>query len=318
MLLSVVTPAFREELNLPILYERLKSVLDAQAVDWEWIIVDDHSTDNTFDVISSLAANDGRVRGIRFSRNFGSHAAIMCGLRHAKGECAVILAGDLQDPPELVPALLEEWHKGAQTVWAVRRTRERERASTIILGWLYHAIIRRIGGGYRPLMGADFFLLDRRVIDAVIQFRETHVSLLNLISWMGFRQAFISYDKQPRLHGKSGWNLEKKIRLALDSITAFSYVPIRIISYVGIFTAGLGFLYALWVICNALTGSPPSGWSSLMVVLLVVSGLQMLMLGMLGEYLWRTLDEVKQRPRYIIEATVGGEAHHTASRAQEN
>lgn len=305
MLLSVVTPAFKEQDNLPILYERIRNVLDALAIDWEWIIVDDHSPDNTFEVISNLANTDSRVRGVRFSRNFGSHTAIVCGLRQARGDCAVVLAGDLQDPPELVPTLLDEWHKGAQVVWAVRRVREGERISTIVFGWLYHAIIRGIGGGYRPLMGADFFLLDRRVINALIQFQEVHVSVLNLISWMGFRQTFIPYTKAPRLHGKSSWNFEKKLRLALDSITAFSYVPIRVISYMGIVTSVTGFLYALWIILNALTGSPPQGWSSLMVVLLVVSGLQMSMLGILGEYLWRTLDEVKRRPRYIIEATVG-------------
>jgi hypothetical protein len=153
-----------------------------------------------------------------------------------------------------------------------------------------------------PAAGADFFLVDRCVIDAFNQFRESHVSILALITWMGFRQAAVSYDKQARLHGRSGWNLEKKLKLVLDSVTSFTYFPIRLMSYVGFTTALLGFLYAGLVTFNALRGLPPQGWASLMVVVLLLGGVQMLMLGVLGEYLWRALDESRQRPRYIIEA----------------
>ena len=152
-------------------------------------------------------------------------------------------------------------------------------------------------------MGADFFLIDRVVINALRQFNEANASILALITWMGFRQTIITYGKQARQHGRSGWSLENKLKLAVDSITSFTYLPIRLMSYVGLVVAMLGFLYAVVVIINALAGHPVQGWASLMVVLLVVGGIQMLMMGVLGEYVWRALDEARQRPRYLIEAT---------------
>jgi dolichol-phosphate mannosyltransferase len=150
--------------------------------------------------------------------------------------------------------------------------------------------------------GADFFLIDRAVIDAFIQFRERHVSILALITWMGFRQVAISHNKEARLYGRSGWNLKKKLKLVLDSITSFTYFPIRLISYVGVIIALIGFLYAGVVIVNAMHGLPPQGWASLIVIVLLLGGFQMIMLGILGEYLWRALDEARRRPMYLIEA----------------
>lgn len=303
-LLSVVTPAYNEAENLPLLYERLSQVLDSLNLDWEWVIVEDHSSDATFAVIADLARHDPRVYGIRFARNFGSHTAITCGLQHAHGDCAVILAADLQDPPEAVPALLTEWLTGAQVVWAVRARREGEKLSTIGFARLYYLLMRRLVGlNEMPTTGADFFLIDRRVVDAFRQFGESNVSILALITWMGFRQATITYDKKARLYGRSGWNLEKKLKLALDSATSFTYLPIRLMSYLGFIVALAGFVYAGVVIANALTGNPTEGWSSLMVAILVIGGIQMLMMGVLGEYLWRALEEARHRPRYLIEAT---------------
>jgi dolichol-phosphate mannosyltransferase len=156
-----------------------------------------------------------------------------------------------------------------------------------------------------PATGADFFLIDRRVIDALSEFNENNASLMALITWMGFRQTQITYTKEARLHGSSGWNLEKKLKLVVDSVTSFTYLPIRLMSYLGVFVAILGFLYAGFVIWNAIAGRPSEGWSSLMVVVLVVGGIQMLMMGILGEYIWRALDEARQRPRYILEADAG-------------
>jgi polyisoprenyl-phosphate glycosyltransferase len=152
-----------------------------------------------------------------------------------------------------------------------------------------------------PSTGADFYLIDRRVRDAFCMFNEANVSILSLITWMGFRQAAIVYDKQARLYGTSGWNLEKKLKLVLDSVLSFSYLPIRLMSYAGVIVGLLGFLYAGFIIFNALTGSPASGWSSLMVIVLLLGGCQMVMMGILGEYLWRALDESRRRPRYLIE-----------------
>lgn len=302
-MLSIVTPAYNESENLPLLYRRLQDVLSSLNIEWEWIVVDDHSRDQTFEVIRQIAAQDSRVRGVRFARNFGSHTAILCGLENAKGDCAVVMAADLQDPPETIQPLMEKWNGGAQVVWAVRAHREEEAASTVGFAKLYYFMMREIVGMKEmPSTGADFFLIDRRVIDVLFQFKETNASILALITWLGFQQDSILYDKQARHHGHSGWNLEKKLKLVVDSIASFTYLPIRLMSYIGFVIALLGFVYALIVFVNALIGKPTEGWSSLMVVVLVVGGMQMLMMGVLGEYVWRALDESRRRPRYWIEA----------------
>jgi glycosyltransferase involved in cell wall biosynthesis len=308
-LLSVVTPAYNEEGNLPILYERLSNALVSIDIDWEWIVVDDHSSDRTFTAIGEIAARDPRVHAVRFARNFGSHTAITCGLYHARGDCAVIMAADLQDPPEVLSVLLEKWFAKAQVVWAVRTRREGEKTSTIGYSRLYYLLMRHVVGlKEMPPTGADFFLVDRYVLDAFRQFKESNVSIMALISWMGFRQETITYDKQARLHGNSGWTLKKKLKLLVDSVTSFTYLPIRIMSYVGFLVALAGFVYAGIVVGNSLAGHPVEGWSSLMVAILVIGGIQMLMMGVLGEYLWRALDESRSRPRYLIEATTNVQA----------
>jgi polyisoprenyl-phosphate glycosyltransferase len=301
---SVVTPAYREAENLPTLYQRLRTVLDGLGVDWEWIIVDDHSPDATFGVIHDTAARDPRVRGIRLSRNSGAHIALGCGLHAARGACAVALAADLQDPPEVVPQLLDEWRTGAHVVWAARAEREGETAVTKGFSRLYYWLMRNLVGlDSTPAMGADFLLLDRRVLDALREFGESNVSLLALITWMGFRQTSVTYTKQARLHGASGWTVKKKLKLLVDSVTAFSYTPIRFMAYLGCVVAMIGFVYAATVIVNAIVGAPVAGWTSLIVIVLILGGIQMLMMGVLGEYLWRALDESRRRPRFIVEET---------------
>ena len=302
--LSVVTPAYNEEQNLPILYRRLCGVLDPLDVEWEWIVIDDHSRDATFGVLSNISANDRRVRGVRFSRNFGSHAALSCALSLAAGGAAVIIAADLQDPPEVIPTLVGRWNQGAQVIWAAREKREGEKLATVGLARIYYAIMRNVVGiSEIAETGADFCLMDRRVIDAFLRFGERNVSLFALIAWMGFRQETIGYTKEARLHGNSGWTVAKKVKLAIDSIAAFSFLPVRIMSWLGMLTAFAGFGYAAFIIYNAVSGHPAEGWSSLMVAVMIIGGLQMLMLGILGEYLWRALDEARRRPRYTIEAT---------------
>jgi polyisoprenyl-phosphate glycosyltransferase len=305
--LTIVTPAFNEAANLSLLYERLIRVLDSLGSDWEWVVVDDHSADHTFETVARIAASDPRVHAVRFARNSGSHAAIAYGLRVARGAAAVVLAGDLQDPPEVVPRLIDEWHSGVQVVWAARSSQQARRHG-LTVGHLYYLLMRHAAGlKSMPAAGADFFLVDRRVMDALRQFTESNSSILALITWMGFRQSTVSYDKLPRQHGRSGWSLEKKIKLVLDSITSWTYLPIRLMSYVGFVVSLLGFAYAALVVASALAGRPPEGWSSLMVVLLVIGGIQMLMMGILGEYVWRALDEARRRPRYLIEATTDDE-----------
>lgn len=302
-LLSLVTPAFREEKNLRLLYDRVKTTLDGNNIRWEWIIIDDHSPDQTFAVASELNKADDRVRAFRFSRNFGSHAGITCGLHQARGQAVAILAADLQDPPEALAEMIAKWRDGADVVWAVRAARPNERMLDVMAARLFYWVMRHIVGLWEmPPAGADFLVLDRAVVDAVKEFAERNVSLFALISWIGFRHQFIYYDKQPRLHGQSGWTLKKKLKALVDGVTAFSYVPIRVMSWGGVAVAMVGFLYALVVVSNAVFGHPVSGYSSVMVAILVIGGLQMSMLGILGEYIWRGLDEARRRPLYVIES----------------
>jgi polyisoprenyl-phosphate glycosyltransferase len=305
-LISVVTPAYNEARNIPIMHERLRAVLDPTGIDWEWLIIDDSSSDNTFAAAEAIAVLDHRVRALRFSRNFGSHAAMICGLDHARGDCAVAMASDLQDPPETITALLAQWRQGAHIVWAVRSLREGESRATLVLSRFYYWAMREVAGVKdTPATGSDFVLLDRRVIDAVCRFPERNASLFALITWMGFRQSSVAYEKQARLHGRSGWTLRKKIKLIVDSLTSFTYQPVRWMSLMGLIVSILGVIYAMVVILNALLGAPPQGWTSLMVVVLFLGGGQMFMLGVLGEYIWRGLDEARRRPRYLIERAAG-------------
>jgi dolichol-phosphate mannosyltransferase len=216
------------------------------------------------------------------------------------------MAADLQDPPDVIPTLVQRWRAGAQIVSAVRTQRTGEHAFTIAFSRVYHWLLRSVFKMKEvPESGNSFCLLDRRVLDAFARFEESHVPVTVLINWMGFRHEHVPYEQQPRLHGRSGWTLEKKLKLVVDSITSFTYLPIRVMSYVGMAVATVGFLYAMRVVYVALAGSPVRGWASLMIVVLVVGGLQMMMLGVLGEYLWRALAEAQRRPRYLIEDTVG-------------
>lgn len=304
--ISIISIARNEAANLPVLHQRLAPVMDTLGMAWEWIVVDDHSDDGTFAVIAGLAAADPRIRGLRFSRHFGSHAATVCGLHHARGACAVLMASDLQDPPELIPTLVAPWRDGAHIVSATRSSRPGESFSTVLFSRLYHGLMRSIlRQGDAPVSGTTYRLLDRRVIDAVRRFGETPSGLHTLLTWMGYRAVYVPYDQPPRLHGRSQWTLGQKVKLVIDSVTSFSYLPIRIITVTGFLTAVLGFAYAVHVIGQAIAGGTVEGWASLMVVVLVLAGVQMIMLGVLGEYLWRSLAESRRRPQYLIEDDVG-------------
>ncbi|HAM71032.1 MAG TPA: glycosyltransferase [Verrucomicrobiales bacterium] len=305
---SIVTPAFNEARNLPELHRQLVRELATLPGTWEWIIVDDRSRDDTFATVTELARQDPRIRGVRFSRNFGSHMAMICGLEHARGDCAVVLAADCQDPPEVIPQLVEQWRAGVSIVFAVRETREGHTGFAALFSRFYYFLMRDvIGLKDIPPTGADFFLLDRKVIRELVRLREVNLSILPLIVWMGFRQSSLGYTKRARVHGTSGWNLAKKVKVVIDSVAAFSYLPIRVMSVTGFAVAAVGFLYAALVVYNALRGNPPQGWASTVVIVLVLGGVQMMMIGVLGEYLWRALDETRSRPRYIVEDRVGDE-----------
>jgi glycosyltransferase involved in cell wall biosynthesis len=303
---SAVVAAYNEEGNIPLLYARL-CALDwaALGLEPEFVFVDDHSRDRTPDILASLAAADPRVKVLRFSKNFGSHKAFTAGLESCGGDAAVILAADLQDPPESIPMLVAKWREGAKVVWAVRGSREGESALTRVLSRTYYFLMRRFSDVPPPVQGADFLLVDRRVINELKNSPEKHTSLLSLIQWMGFDQAEITYAKAARHSGRSSWTLRKKVKLAVDSFVSFSYAPVRLASGCGVLFALSGFTYAAVIAIRAIVlGSPVQGWSSLMCVLLIVSGVQLVMLGILGEYLWRTFDETRGRPRFVVEKRI--------------
>ncbi|MBM3778573.1 MAG: glycosyltransferase family 2 protein, partial [Acidimicrobiia bacterium] len=218
MRISVVTPAYNEAQNLPVLHEHLSSELDAAGVDWEWVIVDDHSGDDTFGVVGRLHAGDRRVRGVRLARNSGSHVAIACGLHLAAGDAAIVLAGDMQDPPAIVAALLARWREGAQVVWAARRHRPGDRGHAGFAVFYYWMMRRVAGLSAMPARGADCFLADRAVLEAFRR-RSERGSVLAMVTSLGFRQALVEYDKAPRLSGRSGWTLARKVGLVADSLT---------------------------------------------------------------------------------------------------
>ena len=303
--LSIITPAYNEERNLPLLHEQIMACLDSSRVHWEWIVVDDHSRDRTFAIVSELASKDNRVSGVRLSRNSGSHTAILSGLERASGDCVVVMAADLQDPPDVVNQMISYWEQGNQVVWAVRERREGIGVFSRLTSRMYYWLMRNIVGiKTMAPTGADFFLLDRVVVEALKQIRESNLSVFAMISWVGFRHANLSYAKQARQHGVSGWSFRKKMKLVVDSFISFSHKPILWMSAFGFVVALLGFAYAFLVVINRMYGVAVEGWSSLMVVVLILCGSQMFMLGIIGEYLWRTLEEARRRPRYFVEDEV--------------
>jgi glycosyltransferase involved in cell wall biosynthesis len=300
VLLSILTPAFNEATNLEALYARVVATAAQLGIEWEWLIVDDHSRDDTFGVIQRLAAADPRVRGVRLARNSGSHVAITCGLHLVRGDAAVMMAADLQDPPETLGMMVEGWKAGTHVVWAVRRQRPGG-ASHAGFAAIYYWVMRNVVGMKdMPANGADFFLADRAVIDAFRKFPERSVSVLALVMWLGFRQEFIEYDKQPRTSGKSGWTLSRKVKLVVDSVTAFSEAPIRACTLLG-----LGLLVVALVLAVAGFArwlQKDAGHLMLLVAAVAgVGGLQLVATGMVGEYVWRALEESRRRPQFVIE-----------------
>ena len=294
-MISLITPAFNEGSNLPMLHERLTAVF--RQLDWEWIIVDDHSRDNTFEVIERLVAIDPRVRGIRLAYNSGSHLAFTCGLRHASGEVAALMVADLQDPPELMIQMLERWRSGVQVVWAVRRHQPGDGSGTQLYYWIMRNLV---GMNDMPATGADFFLVDRVVIDAFLAAADRHVSIFALMMWLGFRREFIQYDKQPRTRGRSGWTLAKKLKLVVDSIVGFSDFPIWWLTYAGV----AALVAALVPAVVAVVAYSGLNAALLLLAALVIGlfGCHLIALAILGHYVWRGLDAARKRPLYSIEA----------------
>jgi glycosyltransferase involved in cell wall biosynthesis len=300
--ISVIIPTYNEEDNLMALYERLVAVAEKiEDSSFEFLFVDDCSADKTSSIIENLRKNDPRIKVIRFSRNCGSYNAVAAGLHFCKGEAAVMLAADLQDPPELILRLLPEWKKGYKVVWAAREKRLNESLFVLLTSRLFYFLMNKLTDISQSAKGADVFLIDRAVIEAFRNSPEKNTSVTMLISWLGYPQTSITYIKEGRHAGVSKWNMSRRFKYFFDSLISFSYAPLRLMSLMGVIAAFVGLLYALYVFQYALRGASVEGWSSLMIVILLLGGFQMIMMGMLGEYLWRTYDETRGRPRYVIE-----------------
>jgi glycosyltransferase involved in cell wall biosynthesis len=299
--ISVITAFLNEAENLPTWKQRVEAVLSESGETFELVFVDDHSSDGSTDLVRSWSKTDLQVQYARLSRNCGSHAAFSAGLEICRGDCAILLAADLQDPPESIPRLLHEWRSGCDVVWAARAERLGETWSTKLFSSVYYAIMKRLALPEMPKQGADFVLLDRKVINAYNSIPEKNTSFLAMILWLGFRQTTISYVKEARAAGKSKWTLAKKIKLLVDSVVSFSFAPIRFASYLGMLVSLSAFAFSIDVFVNALFGQPIEGYSSLMMVVLWLGGIQLLILGILGEYLWRAFDQVRGRPYFIVE-----------------
>jgi glycosyltransferase involved in cell wall biosynthesis len=299
-LCSVVIPFYNEEENIDPLYQTLITAVTGLDVDWEFIFVDDGSSDNSISILQRLRATDARIKVLRFSRNFGSHAALSAGLRNAIGEAAVILSADLQDPPELIPTLLNRWREGYQVVWAVRESRADPWLKRTLAS-LFYRLFRAIALPNYPRQGMDFGLFDRQVLNVLNQLPEHNHFVTAMIVWAGFRQIHVPYQRRARYSGVSKWSLSKRLKAALDAIVSFSYFPIRLIIYLGLMVSTLSFIYALFIIARRLLFNlGGEGWPSVMVAVLFLGGVQLVTLGILGEYLWRVAEEVKARPLYII------------------
>lgn len=303
--LSIVLPVFNEEAVIPVLVERLRSFVERLTpLVTEIILVDDHSTDRSPDLLREVCASDPRFRYARLARNSGSHIATVAGLARSRGECAVFMAADLQDPPELILQMLDLWRAGNHIVWAVREQRHGISVLDLFLANTTYWLLNLLGEVDLPPRGSDFALLDRKAINALLQSAGSDPSIGGEIARLGFASAQITYTKQERAAGVSKWTLKRKLKAFADAFVSLSYAPLRAMSYLGMLFSLVGFGYALLVIVlRFMTRTPVQGWSSLIVVVLLMGGVQMIMLGVLGEYLWRTLEAARHRPTYFFEET---------------
>jgi dolichol-phosphate mannosyltransferase len=303
---SVVIPIFNEEIVIPELYRRMVAVMDGIGEPWEMICVNDGSRDRSEELLIKLHQEDPRVKLVNFSRNFGHQIAITAGMDYAQGDAIVIIDADLQDPPELIAEMADKWREGYDVVYAVRTEREGETPFKLFTARLFYRMLRRITDVDIPLDTGDFRLMDRRVVLAMRRLREKHRFMRGLSSWVGFKQIGIGYKRAERYAGETKYPLRKMMRLTMDAITSFSYLPLRLSTYFGFTLAGLSLLGIIVTIALRLSGNNAFyGQASTLVSVLFLGGIQLIFLGILGEYLGRIYDEVKNRPLYIVSTAYG-------------
>lgn len=299
--LSVVVPCHNDEAVLDEFYRRLSLSLEKVSAQWEILFVNDGSRDGTWEIIERLHASDVRVKGVNLSRNFGQQAALTAGLDAAFGDAILTLDSDLQDPPECVPEFIRKWQEGYEIVHGVRAGRA---GDSLVRSWcagLFYRVLRRVSGSPLPLHAGDFRLLDRRVVDALRQSRERHRYVKALSAWMGFRQTSVPCEREPSARTSSGYGLFRLLALSLDAVAAFSVLPLRIALFLGLLIFAASAAGGLAVIFLGLY----RGWTPLIVALGFFCGIQLLFLGVLGEYIGRIYEETKQRPIYVVERSIG-------------
>lgn len=310
-LISIVVPVYHNAKSLPDLLTEFQKLAARNPADtFEFIFVDDGSKDDSLAVLMALARAEARMLIVKLSRNFGSNPAIIAGMSQTRGDAIAVIAADLQDPPELIHDMLHFWREGKKVVLAARQERD-DPGLTSFMADAFYALFRRFAIKTMPPRGFDFFVIDRQVCDLVNAIQENNAYLMGLILWLGFDPHVIYYHRRQReaRYGVSMWTFARKLKYFVDSFVAFSYFPVRFASILGITLSLVGLVYAVIVIgVRIFSGVRIEGWTSLMVVLLVVSGAQMLIMGILGEYLWRNLDETRKRPRYIIEKVIKAES----------
>lgn len=299
--LSIVVPVYYNSDTLELLYEDMKAKILHKLEEYEIVFVDDGSGDNSWEIMNKLRDQDENIKCVKLSRNFGEHAALLAGLSACSGDCAVTKQADLQEDSTLILEMYESWKRGNKVVLAVRKERKENKVKVFFAN-MYYAIIRKLVNKNMPSGGCDCYLVDRKVIEVLERLDEKNSSLTLQVMWVGFKTDMIYFVRQDREVGQSRWTLSKKIKLVMDSVMSFSYFPLRFMSGLGIVFNLLALVLLISVLIEKFTkGTPIAGWASLMCVILLASGMIMLMLGVLGEYIWRTLDAARTRPPYIVD-----------------
>ena len=298
---TIIAPVFNERESLPLLFQRVSEVMDTSAEPWELILVDDGSTDGSTEMIRELAQKDERVRPVIFARNFGHQIAVTAGLDYSRGQAVIIIDADLQDPPEVILELIQKWREGFEVVYAVRAEREGETWFKTFTASLFYRLIYRITDVKIPLDTGDFRLLDRKVVDVMNSMREKYRFLRGMSSWVGFKQTGVPYRRAARFAGTTKYPFKKMLKLAITAVTGFSYFPLQVATFIGFISAGIAILAIPVVIIMRLVGEASFfGQATTLIAVLFLGGVQLISLGILGEYIGRIYDEVKGRPLYIV------------------
>ncbi len=300
---SVVVPVYNEELVVMESYRRLKEVMDASGEAYELIFVNDGSRDKTVDIITDICGKDSNVRLVSFSRNFGHQIAITAGMDYSSGQAIVVIDGDLQDPPEVIPKMIAKWKEGNDVVYGKRAERKGETVFKKITANIFYRSLRKLTDVDIPVDTGDFRLIDRKVCDALKKVRERNRYIRGIISWLGFKQTGVEYVREKRFAGKTKYPLKKMLRFAFDAITSFSYKPLKLASYIGFLLSLASFVYLIVVIFQKIFSkdSVIPGWASTLAVNLLFNGVVLMILGIIGEYIGRIYDEAKGRPLYVVK-----------------